>query len=160
MYIHPKLWTKGFPFPPSLIFLACFILSLLPSPLLSQFLFLPIFFYPNSHQLPLGRFPPHPVLSQWSITNSSPMQCDARQLWVQSVFTLLQASGSVSSCSVCFMCSTNYKMHTAAGLFSCQWVRSSMYWMLKHEAKQLNSFVCFGTLSLCVVFKICSLALH
>ena len=43
MYIHPKLWTKGFPFPPSLTFLARFILPLLPSPLLSQFLFLPFF---------------------------------------------------------------------------------------------------------------------
>ena len=150
MYIHPKLWTEGFPFPPSLTFLTRFILSLL-----SQFLFLPFFsililtscLWEGSSTpcaIPVEHYKlfPHAVWC-WTALSSECVH-------------LVQASCSVSSCSVCFTCSTHYKMHTAAGLFSCQRVRSSMHWMLKHEAKQLNSFVCFGTLSLCVVFQICS----
>ena len=135
-HVYPsKTVNKGVSLPTLIItFLVRFILALLPSPLLSQFLFLPFFSILILTRCLWEGFLHTLCHPQWSITNSSPMQCDAGQLWVQSVFVLFQASCSVSSCRVCFMCNTHYEMHTAAGLFSCQWVRSSMYSSMKQSS--------------------------
>ena len=127
-YVYPsKTVNQGFSLP-TLINFSCSFHPLSPSfPPSFPISISPLFFYPNSHQLPLERFPPHlvpsPVEHYKLFTHACSVMLDGSEFRVCSSCSKLHAvfpHAVFASCSVCFMCSTHYKMHTAAGLFSCQ----------------------------------------